>query len=282
MIVTPRLCRPTMSVVSYRCSAGPAESPVTEVHGHFSVCYVRRGAFGYRVRGRAFDLVTGSILVGRPGEEYVCTHDHGDGEGDECLAFHLEPDTVDVIGDRPDAWDTPALPPRPELVVIGELAVAAAEGRSDVGLDELGLLFTSRFVGLASDRPATRSAPSSRDRARAVAAALWIDTHSHDPIELPDVAREAGLSAFHFLRVFTGVVGVTPHQYLVRCRLRRAARLLADDARPITDVALDVGFGDLSNFVRTFHRAAGVSPRRFRQAARGERKILQDRLALPL
>ena len=62
------------------------------------------------------------------------------------------------------------------------------------------------------------------------------------------------------------MLGVTPHQYLVRSRLRHAARLLADDDRPITDVALDVGFGDLSNFVRTFHRAAGVSPRRFRQA----------------
>jgi len=51
------------------------------------------------------------------------------------------------------------------------------------------------------------------------------------------------------------------------------------DEWPITDVAYDVGFGDLSNFVRTFHRAAGVSPRRFRQAAKGDRKILQDRLA---
>ena len=57
------------------------------------------------------------------------------------------------------------------------------------------------------------------------------------------------------------MLGVTPHQYLVRSRLRHAARLLADDERPITDVAFDVGFGDLSNFVRTFHRAAGVSPR---------------------
>ena len=70
--------------------------------------------------------------------------------------------------------------------------------------------------------------------------------------------------------------------------LRRQARvsgpkprfaLLADDARSITDVAFEVGFGDLSNFVRTFHRAAGVSPRTFRQAAKGDRKIFQDRLA---
>jgi AraC-like DNA-binding protein len=47
---------------------------------------------------------------------------------------------------------------------------------------------------------------------------------------------------------------------------------------PITDVALEVGFGDLSNFVRTFHRAAGLSPRRFRQASRGERALAHVRL----
>ena len=54
--------------------------------------------------------------------------------------------------------------------------------------------------------------------------------------------------------------------------------------RPITDIAYDVGFADLSNFVRTFHRAAGASPMQFRQAAkhgsRNKRKILQERLAL--
>jgi AraC-like DNA-binding protein len=74
-------------------------------------------------------------------------------------------------------------------------------------------------------------------------------------------SRERGsavaLSPFHFLRLFSRALGVTPHQYLVRARLRRAARLLAERERRITDVALDVGFADLSNFVRTFHRAAG-------------------------
>jgi AraC family transcriptional regulator len=63
--------------------------------------------------------------------------------------------------------------------------------------------------------------------------------------------------------------------------LRRAARLLAEGAGSISDVAFDVGFGDLSNFVRTFRRAAGVSPRRFREAAGAKRKILQDWLAGP-
>src|SRR3546814_19258688 len=87
------------------------------------------------------------------------------------------------------------------------------------------------------------------------------------------MAREADRSAFHFLRLFVRVLGVTPHQYLLRARLRRAARLLLEDTRPLIDVAYDAGFNDVSNFVRSFRRAAGVPPPRFRPASPGERKV---------
>ena len=140
------------------------------------------------------------------------------------------------------------------------------------------MALASRFVDIASGRSTARSEARARDRGRAVEAARWLEAHATEAIDLTSAARAVGLSPFHFLRVFANVLGVTPHQYLVRARLRRAARLLADDSRSITDVAFDVGFGDLSNFVRTFHRAAGVSPGRFRRAARGDRKILQERL----
>jgi AraC-like DNA-binding protein len=170
--------------------------------------------------------------------------------------------------------------PVPELVVLGELAQAAAEGRSDVGLDEVGMLFATRFVELASGRKrGSAEEVRAHGRSRAVEVALWLDAHSHEPIDLQSAAARAGLSAFHFLRLFSRVLGVTPHQYLVRSWLRHAARLLADDVRSITDVALDVGFGDVSNFVRAFHRAAGVSPCGFHRAAKGDRKIYQERLA---
>ncbi|WP_437289061.1 helix-turn-helix domain-containing protein [Sorangium sp. So ce406] len=276
MVVTTVVRRDSISVLDYRCSAGPGDAPFVELHGGFSVSYVRKGSFGYRVRGQAFELVAGSLLVGHPGDEYMCTHDHV--AGDECLSFHLAPALVDAIGGRSDAWRAGGVPPLPELMVLGELAQAAAEGRSGVGLDEAGMLFAARFVDVVSGQQRRPPEAGARDRRRAVEAALWVDAHAHEPIDLERAAREAGLSAFHFLRLFARVLGVTPHQYLVRARLRRAARLLADGARSITDIALDVGFGDLSNFVRTFHRAAGVSPRGFRQAARGERKLFQDRL----
>lgn len=271
----------SLRVLDCLCSAGPADEPFVEQHAAFSVSYVRAGSFGCTARGRSFDLVAGSVFVGYPGDDYMCTHEHS--VGDECLSFHLAPEAVETIGDRVDVWRIGGVPPLPGLLVFGELAQAAADGRSDVGLDEAGLLFASRFVRLASGAaPVHRDAPA-RDRRRAIDAARWLDAHAAEPIGLDRAAAESGLSAFHFLRLFAGVVGVTPHQYLVRTRLRRAARLLADDSRSITDVAFDVGFGDLSNFVRTFHRAAGISPRAFRRASRGDRKILQERLAaLPL
>ena len=165
-------------------------------------------------------------------------------------------------------------------MVLGELAQTAADGNSDLGVDEVGQILASRFVEIVSGRPRKRASPTVRDRRRAVEAALWIDDNSQADIDLEQAARLAGLSPFHFLRLFSSVLGVTPHQYLVRSRLRHAARLLADDDIAVTDVAYDVGFGDLSNFVRTFRRAAGLSPTKFRQASKGQRKILQEPFVL--
>jgi AraC family transcriptional regulator len=239
---------------------------------------VRKGSFGYRTRGQSHELVAGSVLVGRAGDEFICTHDHHVC-GDECLAFHLQPEAVEAVGLDPASWSSTGLPPLPELMVIGELAQAAADGKSDVGLDEIGWLFPARFAQFVSGRKSPRSPALARDRRRAVEAALWLDEHSREAVDLDSAAAQAGLSPFHFLRMFARVIGATPHQYLVRLRLRHAARLLADDSRSITDIAMDVGFADLSNFVRTFHRAAGVSPGNFRRAAKGDSKIFQEHLA---
>jgi len=278
MSSTTLLQRPTVMVSDFRCSAVPGEKPFVEVHRCHSISFVRKGSFGYHCRGKSHDLVAGSLLIGNPGTEFVCTHDHVC--GDECLSFFFEPELVETVGDRAEAWEVGATPPLAELMVLGELAQASADGRSDIGLDEVGHLIAQRLVEVVSGRSKQPAKATARDRRRAVEAALWIDTNSHREIELEDAARQAEVSPFHFLRLFSSVLGVTPHQYLLRSRLRHAARQLADDDKPVTDVAYDVGFNDLSNFVRTFHRAAGVSPLKFRQASRGMRKIFQERLGL--
>jgi AraC-like DNA-binding protein len=278
MTSTTLLQRPSVTVSDFRCSAVSGQKPFVEQHRCHSISYVRKGSFGYVSRGQSHELVVGSFLIGFPGSEFVCTHDHVC--GDECLSFFFEPDLVEAIGDRTDAWQVGAAPPLSELMVVGELAQAAADGRSDISLDEVGCLLASRLVGVVSGRAQSPAKVSARDRRRAVEAALWIGAHSNRPIELNDAAAQAGVSPFHFLRSFASVLGVTPHQYLVRSRLRHAARLLTEDNKAVTDIAYDVGFNDLSNFVRSFHRAAGVSPLKFRQASRGLRKIFQERMSL--
>jgi len=275
-----------LRVLDYRCSAGPHDRPFIEQHRSFSISYVRRGSFGCVTGGRSFELVAGSFLLGRPGDEYLCTHDHHP-HGDECLSFHFDAALLDALGLPAQVWRSGALPPVAELGVLAERAQAAAEGRSDLHLTEAGTLLAGRFLHLVSGKPLRPVRVSSRDRRRAVRVALWLEAHAHEPLDLERVARQSSVSAFHFLRLFARVTGVTPHQYLVRARLRRAAKLLLQGTLPVGAIAYEVGFGDLSNFVRTFRRAAGHAPRDFRRlatsaghGARGrsaqlDRKILQ-------
>lgn len=73
MLVTNEVQTDAIRIASYRCDAGPDAQPFTEMHEGYSVSYVRKGSFGYRTRGNAYELVAGSVLVGCPGDEYVCT-----------------------------------------------------------------------------------------------------------------------------------------------------------------------------------------------------------------
>ena len=94
-----------------------------------------------------------------------------------------------------------------------------------------------------------------------------IDDAPHEAHTLDTLARAASMSAFHFLRTFQRVTGVTPHQYVLRARIRAAALRLVDDTAKIVDVALDCGFNDVSNFNHAFRTEFGVSPRAYRAGA---------------
>ena len=105
----------SLNVYDYRCEVGLGAKPFLERHNRASISFVRRGSFGYRTRGRDFELVAGSVLIGNAGDEYVCSHDHVC--GDECLSFQLAPELVESLGDHQAVWKIGALPPLPELML---------------------------------------------------------------------------------------------------------------------------------------------------------------------
>jgi AraC-like DNA-binding protein len=91
-----------------------------------------------------------------------------------------------------------------------------------------------------------------------------IDARYRDPLDVATIARAAGLSSAHFSREFRRAFGVPPHQYLLTRRLERAAALLRDTDRSVTDVCALVGLRSVGSFTSSFGRAFGRSPTAYR------------------
>jgi AraC-like DNA-binding protein len=88
------------------------------------------------------------------------------------------------------------------------------------------------------------------------------------PWTVEEVAREAGISPFHFIRQFETVFGRTPHQFRIESRLDRARRLLAAGRHSVTEVCFQVGFSSLGSFSDLFTRRVGETPSGYRRRAR--------------
>jgi AraC-like DNA-binding protein len=96
---------------------------------------------------------------------------------------------------------------------------------------------------------------------------LLRDTHDR-PLSIDEVAREAGMSPFHFIRRFHALFGETPHQFRIQARLDRAKQLLALSDYSVTDVCMEVGFSSLGSFSGLFARRVGCSPSAYRRQVR--------------
>lgn len=91
----------------------------------------------------------------------------------------------------------------------------------------------------------------------------YIHENLHQTMALDDLAAIAQLSPYHFLRLFKQRLGVTPHQYILQCRVDRAAWLLRHSQTSLAEIATTVGFCDQSHLTRCFKRRLGVTPKQF-------------------
>jgi AraC-like DNA-binding protein len=87
-------------------------------------------------------------------------------------------------------------------------------------------------------------------------------------LSIREVAREAAMSPFHFIRQFEAFFGATPHQFRIQSRLERAKHLLALSDYSVTDVCMEVGFSSLGSFSALFARRFGTPPSAYRRQVR--------------
>ncbi|WP_148863559.1 AraC family transcriptional regulator [Marinobacter fonticola] len=90
----------------------------------------------------------------------------------------------------------------------------------------------------------------------------FIHNHVDADLSLEDISEAANLSKYHFLRLFRRQYGITPHQYVINCRIN-AARTELDAGASLNDVVYRYGFSDLSHFNRRFKRIYGMTPKRY-------------------
>jgi AraC family transcriptional regulator len=92
----------------------------------------------------------------------------------------------------------------------------------------------------------------------------FVEAHLEGNISIHVLAAVAGLSTYHFARAFKQSEGMTPHDYVVQCRIRRTQELLANTDLPVSEIADVVGFADQSHCTRRFREHVGVTPSRYR------------------
>jgi AraC-like DNA-binding protein len=256
------------------CSCGPDDRPYDEQHHHVAIAIVTSGTFQYRGSGtNGRELMTpGCVLLGSPGQCFECGHEHG--VGDRCLSYRFTDECFDAItagaGSRGSRrrFRSLRLPPVRTLSPVISEACAALARSEDVSWEELGIRLAVRALQVDGELETDRGPISSAALARVTSTVRLIDAQPAAGLTLVQLAQQARLSPYHYLRTFESLTGVTPHQYLLRTRLRAAATRLLVEPGKVLDVALDAGFGDVSNFNRAFRREFGVSPTVYRQSRR--------------
>jgi AraC family transcriptional regulator len=249
------------------CRAGPSDRPFEEQHDGFSVAAVIQGSFTYRSEAGHGLLYPGALLLGNSGSCFECGHAHG--VGDRCVSLNVHEEQFSEVAATTAStsrfrFSTPGLPPSPKALPVIAHMEALSCAPASLRSEELALRIIELVIAAMTGDRQTQAAPTGRETRLVVEAIRLVEADAARPLELKEMAAAAGMSKYHFLRVFRRLTGVTPHRYLISARLRRAALALASSRRPVIAVALDAGFGDLSTFNKTFRAVYGLTPTQYR------------------
>lgn len=105
----------------------------------------------------------------------------------------------------------------------------------------------------------------------------YIKTNIGDKLNLSDIAQEAGISKYHFIRVFSAYTGETPFEYIQRVKILKSFSLL-NQKQSIADISHEVGFESQSSFNKAFKKLTGISPKEFRNLGKDQQEAIHYNL----
>lgn len=253
----------------------PARGSTYHDHDFAEVFWLEDGACEHRINETKERLGTGDLVLVRPEDRHVLAPVDAAGFALVNLAFdrRVYRDFLAKHGEAvaplhapkaPSPWSTTlTMAQRATLTTLLEDLFHAGRGRLALEHFLSGLYL---LLARSTPVPGTRSTPPEWLRA-----AL---EQARDPQVFQrgaaGLVRASGRSAEHVARVTRAVFGLTPSDLVNRVRMQHAARELRATARPIVDIALECGIGNLSHFYALFRTAHGITPKRYRVRALGQ------------
>ncbi|HJQ27181.1 MAG TPA: AraC family transcriptional regulator [Blastocatellia bacterium] len=152
--------------------------------------------------------------------------------------------------------------------LTAEIASPHPAGRlyGETLVDTLAAHLLRHYTTASTRQPAMQGGLSGHKLRRATD---YINDNLSRELTLAEIANVLDLSTYHFVRAFKQATGHTPHQYLLKSRVERAKQLLAETELPLAEISYLVGFNSQSHFTASFRRLARLTPKTYRETARG-------------
>ena len=267
-------CLPSMAD---RQHSNPLAGCPTRIIGDYELIYFVGGRGCVTIRGREHQCEAGDVVFIRPYEPHSIQSSAHEPHDNYWVHFDFRSGvSIDTVVDRlfPRGDEKVAIGVQPTLIHLYELLVMEIVAKGVGYASAAQGLFTALFALVAREVVASRKlsavppmVPTPRHRLRDLALTLkmeaWIEEHLDEPIGVEDLLQTFPVGRSRLFQLFRQQEGLSPVQFVLRKRLRRAELLLASTDLSIKEISHSCGFPDPLYFSRRFRAVYGVSPRDF-------------------
>ncbi|NIG56726.1 AraC family transcriptional regulator [Chitinophaga sp. Cy-1792] len=269
---------PFCTVHNFLCQCRECSISAKEYQETFSIAYIRKGNFRFRIYRNELDAYSGLFLVTKPGYEHQVAHLHD--IPDQCTIFSFPVESSAALMEQAVdfAWffhnrdiQSILVQATPEMEWLHQLIFLSLQ-QPRISSLRTEQLMTDLFRLLLSAERNTNQLPLLNDKQKRYYLPVietvkdFFHQHYTDDINLSQLAAMSNMSPFHFSRLFKQVTSVAPYGYLLQLRLHHAHLQLSNTSLPVTDIAFSTGFNSLEHFSAAFKKAFGKSPAAFKNS----------------
>ena len=218
-------------------------------HDEYELLYFNKSTALLKLENKSFEMSAGTCAIINPGE----LHSVSSKKGAECGVIALVFKLLDVFENYENFFDENPLP-----IAIFETYQKTINPTLSIKSQIYNLLYQ---LQVQNKIKTAINAPSQQSNIKKVLS--FMENNYSENSSIAQLAKEAGLSKYHFIRVFKSYTDQTPIKYLNQIRITKAKELFKTGNTDVTNTAMQVGFENISYFIKVFKEINGVTPLKY-------------------